>query len=139
MEKITALADRLSPYAPLALRVSVGLVFAYFGWTSLLSPEMWSGYVPEWTSALAAAETLVRFHGALEITLGAALVLGIGTRAVALFLCLDLVHIVTLVGWGPTAVRDLGLAGAALALAMTGPTTAPRVSAAGEAGLPAVE
>jgi uncharacterized membrane protein YphA (DoxX/SURF4 family) len=115
------IADRLSPHAPLVLRLSVGLVFAYFGWTSLLTPEMWSGYVPEWTGAYAAAETLVRFHGALEITLGAALALGVGTRAVALFLCLDLVHIVTLVGWGSVAVRDLGLAGAALAIALARP------------------
>ena len=135
MEKIRNLADRVSPHAPAVLRVSIGFVFAYFGWTSIVEPGMWAGFVPDWVSALADAELLVRAHGVLEVALGAALVLGIGTRAVAAFLCLDLIHIVTLVGWGPTAVRDLGLAGAALALAMSSTTT----TSAGVAAAPGLE
>lgn len=120
MEKISALAARLSPYSPAVLRLSVGLVFVYFGWTSVASPDMWAGYVPDWMTTFVAAEMLVRLHGVVEIALGVALALGVTPRLIGLVLCLDLLHIVSLVGWGPVAVRDLGLAGAALAIAFDG-------------------
>lgn len=128
MNKISALASRLSPYSPAVLRLSVGLVFVYFGWTSVASPDMWAGYVPEWMASLAAAETLVRLHGAVEIALGVALSLGIAPRLIGAALFLDLLHIVSLVGWGPVAARDLGLAGAALAIALAAPAPSQPLS-----------
>lgn len=138
MAKLAAFANRLSPHAPAVLRVTLGLVFIYFGWSSVSNPDMFARLVPGWTAAIAPAATLVRAHGVVEIALGVLLALGVGTRAIAALLCLDLLHIASLLGWGPVAVRDLGLAGAALSLAMTESTTAPR-AASGEVGSAAVE
>jgi uncharacterized membrane protein YphA (DoxX/SURF4 family) len=100
------------------LRVSLALVFLYFGWTSIVNPDMWSGYVPEWTKIIAEAEILVRMHGVVEILFGTMLLFGLHVRLVAFILFLDLVHIITLLEFGSVSVRDFGLAGASLALSL---------------------
>ncbi len=118
MQKFNQIIDRFSHLSPIILRVFLGIVFIYFGWTSITTPDMWSGYVPEWTNFLAQAETLVRMHGVVEIGLGLLLVMGIQTRVVALILFFDLVHIITLLEFGSVWMRDLGLAGSLLSLGL---------------------
>lgn len=116
MNKFDSFFNSYSKYSGVILRLSIGIVFLYFGWTSLVTPMMWSSYVPEWTTAMIGAETLVRLHGIMEIALGILLVAGIFTRVVALVLFLDLLHILTLLDFGPVWMRDLGLAGAVLSI-----------------------
>lgn len=118
MQKFNQIIDRFSHLSPIILRVFLGIVFIYFGWTSITTPDMWSGYVPAWTSFIAGAETLVRIHGIVEIALGLLLVMGIQTRIIALILFLDLLHIITLLEFGSVWMRDLGLAGSLLSLGL---------------------
>lgn len=118
MNKINQFLDNFSKHSLLILRLSLGIVFIYFGWTSITTPDMWSGYVPYWTSFIAQAEPLVRIHGVVEIGLGLLLVMGIQTRIVALILFFDLLHIITLLEFGSVWMRDLGLAGSLLSLGL---------------------
>jgi uncharacterized membrane protein YphA (DoxX/SURF4 family) len=119
MNSFRAFVARLEPYAPLVARLALGLVFLYFGYNSLFNPTMFARLVPAWTGSLGAAETLVRIHGAIELTLALCLIFGFRVRTVATILFLDLLHIASRLGWGPTAVRDLGLSVVALSIALT--------------------
>lgn len=108
-------------YDLLVMRVLMGLVFLYFGYTGVWKSEMWVDYVPTWTSSIASAITLVKIHGVAEIILGALLILNFRARIVASILFIDLLHIITTLNWGPTMVRDIGLLAPLFAIAVKSP------------------
>jgi uncharacterized membrane protein YphA (DoxX/SURF4 family) len=116
MQKFSNWLDRFGGYSTLILRVALGIVFLYFGYTAIFTPNMWVRMVPAWTAFLGEAVTLVRIHGIFELLAGIFLILGIQTRWVALLLFVDLLHILTLLSFGPVWMRDLGLAGSMLSL-----------------------
>jgi uncharacterized membrane protein YphA (DoxX/SURF4 family) len=116
MEKIHTFIDRYEKNSLSILRISLGIVFIYFGWTSIVTPQMWAGFVPAWTHMFLPALTLVQLHGISEVAFGLLLIMGIQTRVVAFFLFFDLLHILTLLDFGPVWMRDLGLTGAMLSL-----------------------
>ena len=58
------------------------------------------------------AVDLVFIHGIFEIIAGALLFSGYLTRTISIILFIDLLDIISLLGWGEIAVRDLGLAAA---------------------------
>ena len=64
------------------------------------------------------AVTFVYLNGAAEILLGSLLALGIFLRLVASLLFLHMIAIIIEVGLTPIGVRDIGLAGALLFLAL---------------------
>ncbi len=112
--------DRLKIYAPFVLRITLGFVFMYFGWQSVSDPSVWVGLVPTWTNAIMPPVTLVFIHGLFEIAAGVLLFSGYFTRTISALLFLDLIHIITLLGWSDIAVRDLGLAAGMLAIFLMG-------------------
>lgn len=116
MNTINNYINKYSSYSGDILRIILGLVFIYFGWTSITTPDMWTSYVPTWTNVLGTAVLLVKVHGVVEIVLGLMLVLKIKVRMVAGILFLDLLHILTLLNFGPVWIRDMGLAGSMLSL-----------------------
>lgn len=91
-------------------RIGIALVFLYFGYINITSPESFSGLVPDWVTFIAEAEKLVQIHGIVEIVLGLMLAFGYYTRLVATLLLLNLLHITYLVGiLSASGVRDLGI------------------------------
>lgn len=115
------------------LRLGVGVVFLWFGVAQLRSPDFGAPYLPSFVYSLGDSIGLVDFdrlftviHGAIEVALASALIVGLFTRAVALLLTAQLavivvtVHLLTLAG-PATAVRDFGVLIATLVVAINGP------------------
>ncbi len=104
------------------LRIGMSLVFFYFGYKQVSSPENWVGFLPDAiTTAMSTPEAFVIANGVFELIFGAMLLLGIFTLMSALLLGLHLVGITLEIGLTNTGVRDFGLAVATLAIAMLGP------------------
>jgi uncharacterized membrane protein YphA (DoxX/SURF4 family) len=113
--------DIAAAWAPVAGRVLLGLVLAWFGYHELLLPGEWTGYVPviNETSNLAIVAVLV--HGWVLFVLAVALIAGIAPRAsaaVASVLMLEIVISLSVSGLSDTSMRDVGVLG--LAICLTG-------------------
>ncbi len=108
--------------AQLILRVFLGLVVLWFGSSEIISPQMWVTFVPPFMGSILPLTTLVLIHGIVLCVLGIALIAKLYVRAAASILALMLAQIVLSLivkgGLSATAVRDFGLLGAALALAV---------------------
>ena len=108
-------------WAPVAGRILLGVVFAWFGYHELVQPGGWTQYVPFVSESSSLAVFLVLTHGWVLLVTGAALVAGIAPRAaaaVASLLMLEIVIAVAVTGQSPTALRDVGVLG--LAVCLTG-------------------
>jgi uncharacterized membrane protein YphA (DoxX/SURF4 family) len=119
------LADRAGSLAadwgPVAGRVLLGLVLAWFGYHELTSPGQWTGYVPVINEASTLAIVAVLVHGWVLFVLAIALVAGIAPRvsaAVASVLLLEIVISLSVSGLSDTSMRDVGVLG--LAVCLTG-------------------
>lgn len=112
----------MKKYAPAVLRIGLALVFLWFGTQQIFNTGMWTRMIPDYALNLTglSAITLVHINGAFEIVFGICLLLGFFTRIVSFLLMLHIIHIVTVVGWGGTGVRDFGIAIGMVALFMTG-------------------
>ncbi len=113
----------MTNFSTLFLRISMSLVFLWFGVQQLLSPNDWIDFLPAWSTKLPlSAVQLIYVNGSVEIVLGTLLLFGIFTRLTALLLALHLASITTEVyiqGLASIAIRDFGLAAATLSLAFT--------------------
>jgi uncharacterized membrane protein YphA (DoxX/SURF4 family) len=111
-------------WAPLAGRVLLGLVLAWFGYHELVQPSLWTGYVPVLSPASSVAVLAVLAHGWLLLMLAAALIAGIATRIAAAIATVTLLEIVlsltVTAGLSDLVLRDLGVLG--LAICLTGIT-----------------
>ena len=111
----------LETYSKPLLRISLSLVFLYFGYQQITAVDEWVGFVPDFALGFGvAAETLVMSNALLELVLGFFLLIGLYTRVVALVLALHLFGIALSIGFNPLGVRDLGLAFATLAIFLSG-------------------
>jgi len=122
---LAAVADRAgaiaAEWAPVAGRILLGVVFAWFGYHELVQPDGWTQYVPFVSESSSLAVFLVLTHGWVLLVVGAALIAGITPRAaaaVASVLMLEIVIAVATTGQSPTALRDVGVFG--LAVCLTG-------------------
>ncbi len=111
--------------ALLCLRVTLGVVFLLFGVEKVRVPGAWIVFVPDWLARMlgSATESLLRAQGVVEFSLGLFLLLGFVTRWSAGAAALLMGAIVVNLGLDPIGIRDIGLLGAALALAILGPGT----------------
>jgi uncharacterized membrane protein YphA (DoxX/SURF4 family) len=109
-------------WAPTAGRVLLGLVLAWFGYHELVTPALWTGYVPVVSATSSFAVVLVLAHGWLLLVLSVAMIAGIAPRAVAAaaaILLLEIVISLTVTGGlSDLTLRDVGVLG--LAVALTG-------------------
>jgi len=108
-------------WAPVAGRVLLGLVLAWFGYHELTQPEVWTGYVPFINEASNLAIVAVLVHGWILLVLAVALVAGIAPRisaAIASVLLLEIVISLSASGLSDTSMRDVGVLG--LAVCLTG-------------------
>jgi uncharacterized membrane protein YphA (DoxX/SURF4 family) len=115
-------AGRLAAeWAPVAGRVLLGLVLAWFGYHELMSPGEWTGYVPVINEASNLAIVAVLVHGWVLLVLAAALIAGIAPRvsaAIASLLLLEIVISLMASGVSDDSMRDVGVLG--LAVCLTG-------------------
>jgi hypothetical protein len=124
----SGLADRAAGFAaewaPTIARVLLGLTLAWFGYHELMTPQLWTGYVPGVAATSDFAVVIVLAHGWLLLVLAAAMIAGTGLRLAAAAAALLLLQIVITLavtgGLTDLTLRDLGVLG--LALCLTGNT-----------------
>jgi uncharacterized membrane protein YphA (DoxX/SURF4 family) len=113
--------DLAAEWAPVAGRVLLGLVLAWFGYHELTSPDQWTGYVPVINEASQLAIVAVLVHGWVLFVLAITLIAGIAPRigaAIASVLLLEIVISLSVSGLSDTSMRDVGVLG--LAVVLTG-------------------
>jgi hypothetical protein len=123
-----SLADRAARiaagWAPTMARVLLGLTLAWFGYHELMTPRLWTGYVPGVSATSDLAIVLVLAHGWLLLVLAVAITAAIGLRLAAAVSALLLFQIVLDLavtgGLTDLTLRDVGVLG--LALCLTGET-----------------
>lgn len=116
--------DVAAEWAPTVGRVLLGLALAWFGYHELMTPQLWTGYVPGVHTTSQFAIVLVLIHGWVLLVLAVAIIAGIALRlaaAVAALLLLQIVITLSVTG-GLTdlTLRDVGVLG--LAVCLTGNT-----------------
>ncbi|MEK6890185.1 MAG: DoxX family membrane protein [Nanoarchaeota archaeon] len=113
--------DKIKYYAPVVLRISIAVLFLWFGFEQAISPEDWTGFLPSWISNLSiSAVSFIYFNAVFEIIFGFLLLLGLFTRTSALLLGLHLLGIAFTIGYSPLGVRDFILSIATLSVFMRG-------------------
>ena len=120
-ERAERAGDLVAQWAPVAGRVLLGLVLAWFGYHELTSPGQWTGYVPVINEASQLAIVAVLVHGWVLFVLAIALFAGIAPRisaAIASVLLLEIVISLSVSGLSDTSMRDVGVLG--LAVVLTG-------------------
>lgn len=110
----------LEKWAKPVLRIGLSLVFLYFGFQQVTSPDIWAGYVPNFALFLGSAEKIALMNGIFELIFGLLLIIGLFTRFVALILSLHLFVIASSLGFNDLGMRDFGLALATLAVFLNG-------------------
>lgn len=109
-------------WAPTVGRVLLGLVLAWFGYHELVTPALWTGYVPVAPATSSFAVILVLAHGWLLLMLSVAMIAGIAPRVAAAAAAILLLEIVISLavtgGLSDLTLRDAGVLG--LAVALTG-------------------
>lgn len=117
----SAVLVEIETWGPVAGRVLLGLVFAWFGYHELVQPRLWTGYVPVISQGSTLAMWLVLAHGWLLLVLAAALVVGVLPRLASIvgaLLMLEVVVALTVAhGLSDLSMRDVGVLGLALTLA----------------------
>ncbi len=111
-------------WAPTAARVLLGLVLAWFGYHELMTPQLWTGYVPGVAATSQVAIALVLVHGWVLLVLAVAIAAGVALRLAAAVAALFLLQIVISLtisgGLTDLTLRDVGVLG--LAVCLTGGT-----------------
>lgn len=111
-------------WAPTMARLLLGLALLWFGYHELVSPGLWTGYVPIISATSQAAQVLVLAHGWMLLVLAVALLGGVAPRlaaAVAAMMLLEIVISLSVTGGlSDLVLRDVGVLG--LAIAITGAT-----------------
>jgi hypothetical protein len=101
------------------LRLGLAFVFVYAAVSSFRHPLEWVGYLPSLVTNHVAATTALKGFSVVELALAAWLVVGICGRYAAL---LAMLMFAGIVAFNPSQLiitfRDVGLAAAALALAL---------------------
>ena len=111
----------LEKYSKPTLRIAISLVFLYFGYQQITSPDLWTSFIPSAILALGiSAKTLVITNSIVELSLGTLLLLGLYTRVSSLVLSLHLFGIAFSIGFNPLGIRDFGLAFATLVIFLNG-------------------
>ncbi len=107
--------------APLLLRVSMGLMYLWFGVKQILNPEPFLNFIPNYASFLpfSPLET-VYLNGVFEILFAGVLLLGFFVRFTAFILAIHLYIIGLSVGDKGIMVRDLALATALFVVFLNG-------------------
>jgi len=103
--------NKFRKFAPTFLRISISLVFLWFGINQIFNTELFLGYLPRWIVNYSVnPSTIVISNGIIELTIGILLLIGLFTKISSLFLSLKLIFTAINLGYNDIAVRDIGLA-----------------------------
>lgn len=108
-------------YGKVILRISLSLVFLFFGISQIYNPALWTGFVPSFVSSIITPGTAILINGFVEIFFGLLLIFGLYTRFSSLILGLHLFGIAFSIGFNPLGIRDFGLALATLSIFFSEP------------------
>jgi uncharacterized membrane protein YphA (DoxX/SURF4 family) len=121
---LTRAQNAAAEWAPTVGRVLLGLALAWFGYHELMTPQLWTGYVPGVSATSQFAIVLVLVHGWVLLMLAVAIIAGIALRLAAAIAALLLLQIVVTLavtgGLTDLTLRDVGVLG--LAVCLTGNT-----------------
>ncbi len=115
--------------ALLSIRLGLATVFIWFGLHQLLYSSQWLTFLPDWIANIQPLpkEMFLVVHAGVNVMLGALLALGLRTRLVASFASLWLFSIIVVNGFTPETIRDIGLLGSAVGLALLSQETSDHV------------
>jgi uncharacterized membrane protein YphA (DoxX/SURF4 family) len=112
--------DAVAEWAPTAGRVLLALALAWFGYHELVTPQLWTGYVPGVAANSSVATLLVLIHGWALLVLAVAIIAGIALRLAAAITAVLLAEIVISLavtgGLTDLTLRDVGVLGLAVCL-----------------------
>ena len=107
-------------HGPIFLRISMGLMYLWFGINQIIYPDLFLKYIPNYTNVLFLPLTVVYLNGIFEILLSTTLLFGFFVRSSALILSIHLYVIGFSLVDGGTMVRDIALASALLVVFLNG-------------------
>ena len=111
----------LDKYSKPTLRIVMSLIFLYFGYQQITSPESWTGFIPSAFLIFGlTANKLVIANSIIELCLGTLMLIGLYTRLSSFILALHLFGIAFSIGFNPLGIRDFGLAVATLIVFLNG-------------------
>ena len=96
-------------YSQVLIRISMSLVFLWFGINQLINSEDFLGYLPDFLLVSTFSENFIIFNGIFELILSILLLIGLFTRFASFFLAIHLLGIIISLGYNDIAIRDLGL------------------------------
>ncbi len=125
MSAIKNFFEQNKKYSADILRIALSAVFLWFGIDQLVNPGYFLGYVPAWIHSnpalpILSAHSMIIINGIFEVIFGIFLLIGLFTRIAAFLLALNLFGIAFSLGYNDIAVRDFGLAFAAVSLVFSG-------------------
>jgi uncharacterized membrane protein YphA (DoxX/SURF4 family) len=101
------------------IRISLVVLFLWFGVQQLIDAQAWVGFLPEWTGYIPVpGDMFVQLNGWMEVVFAVLLLMGVFTRVVAAVLGVHFMCIAATVG-GAIGVRDAVLGCATIALALS--------------------
>ncbi len=103
-------------YGFIILRITLAVVFLWFGVQQLYVPTEWAGFVPEFLGKVMSPAIFVLLNGVVEVLFGMLLLSGFYVRFVSFILAIHLFGIAISMGYTPIMVRDVGLSLATLAV-----------------------
>ena len=111
----------LEKYSKPTLRIVMSLIFLYFGYQQITSPESWTGFIPSAFLIFGmTANNLIITNSIIELCLGTLMLIGLYTRLSSFILALHLFGIAFSIGFNPLGIRDFGLAVATLIVFLNG-------------------
>ena len=96
----------------------MGLTFLWIGLDMFRHPDVWIGYLPDTIPFDLSRDSALQLGGIFDLALGALLITGHFPRIVAWLTSLHLLGIIVVHGLDAVVIRDVGLLGSALTLAL---------------------
>lgn len=113
--------EGLRVHTPVFLRISMGLMYLWFGINQLISPELFFGFIPYYARSFPFSPlATVYLNGTFEVLFSSILLLGIFVRFSALALSVHLYFIGFSLGYNGIMIRDIALATAIFVVFLNG-------------------
>ena len=112
--------ESIRVHGQIFLRISMGLMYIWFGINQILYPDLFLKYIPNYTNSLFSPIIGVYINGIFEILLSTTLLFGFFVRSSALILSVHLFIIGFSLVSGGTMVRDIALATALFVVFLNG-------------------
>ena len=114
--------EKFTKFVPFLLRIGLGLIFFWFGFTKFTNLEEWLAFIPPWIESILpiSINSFLYIQGAIETLIGILLIIGILVRLSSFVAALILITIIFTLGFNDLALRDFGLLMMALSLIILG-------------------